>query len=68
MYCNVWTPVIGKELTLKRKPDNPVNKHAVAVTKDRQIVGHISERIQEQSHTSWLEKAIVVRVRLQGRV
>ena len=47
MYYNVWTPVIGEELTLKRKPDNPVSKHAVAVTKDRQIIGHISERIQE---------------------
>ena len=44
VYCNVWTPVIGEELTLKREPDNPVSKHAVAVTRDGQIVGHIPEK------------------------
>ena len=45
VYCNVLTPpVIGKELTLKREPDNPVSKHAVGVTRDGQIVGHISQK------------------------
>ena len=39
-----WTPVIGEELTLKGEPDNPVSKHAVAVTRDGQIVGHIPEK------------------------
>ena len=47
VYCNVWMPVIGEELTLKREPDNSVSKHAVAVTRDGQIVGHISEKIRD---------------------
>ena len=41
VYCNVWTPVVNKVLTLKREPDNSVSVHTVALTRDGEIAGHI---------------------------
>ena len=43
VYCSSWTPVIGEELVLKRQPDNEHSKHAVAVVKDGDVVGHVPE-------------------------
>ena len=40
-YKDVWTPFIGKELLLRREPDNVKDRSAVTVLKDGCIVGHI---------------------------
>ena len=45
VYCNVWTPVVNKVLTLKREPGNPVSVHTVAVTRDGEFAGHIPHAI-----------------------
>ena len=41
-YKDIWTPVVGEILRLRREPDNIRDRHAVAVmdASDR-IVGHI---------------------------
>ena len=41
IYKNDWIPFSGKHLFLRREPDNPKDKSAVAVIKDGKIVGHI---------------------------
>ena len=38
---DIWTPVIGQALLVKREPTNPKDKNAVAVYEDS-IVGHVS--------------------------
>ena len=40
-YMQVWTPVPGKMLILKREPMNVADRNAVAVFKDKQVVGHV---------------------------
>ena len=38
---DVWTPSIGETLLLRREPENPNDKSAVAVVNDGEVVGHI---------------------------
>ena len=38
---NIWTPKIGEILSTEREPGNVVNKYAVSVKKDNEIVGHL---------------------------
>ena len=41
-YKDVWNPSVGHVLMLKRKPDNPHDRHAVAVVKsDSTVEGHV---------------------------
>ena len=43
VYQDIWTPVAGEVLLLKREPDNANDRHAVAVVRqsDGATVGHI---------------------------
>ena len=36
-----WDPQLGQCLLLRREPGNPFDEHAVAVLKEREIVGHV---------------------------
>ena len=45
MYMHAWTATPGETLLLRREPDNPRDKSAVAVIKDGDIVGHIPYNI-----------------------
>ena len=38
---DIWTPVIGQALLVKREPANPKDKSAVAVYEEVSIVGHV---------------------------
>ena len=38
---DIWTPVIGQALLVKREPANPKDKSAVAVYEEDSIVGHV---------------------------
>ena len=40
-YRDIWSPVVGEILLLKREPDNLVDASAVAVRKEDKIVGHV---------------------------
>ena len=40
MYCNVWTPFVVEEPTLKRELDNSTSKHTVTVTRVRYMYIH----------------------------
>ena len=40
-YKNVWTPKIGETLSTEREPGNLVDKYAVCVKKNNEIVGHL---------------------------
>ena len=38
---DIWNPQVGETLILKREPENPIDVHAVAVLKEREVVGHM---------------------------
>ena len=44
-YMDVWNPVQGLTLLLKRKPTNDRDKNAVAVLLEDQIVGHVPHNL-----------------------
>ena len=40
-YKNIWTPEIGETLSTEREPGNLVDKYAVCVKKNNEILGHL---------------------------
>ena len=40
-YKDIWDPVVGQMLQLRRQPDNNEDSHAVAVLNEETIVGHM---------------------------
>ena len=40
VYKTLWNPLIGEFLSCEREPDNPLDKYAVCVKKEK-IVGHL---------------------------
>ena len=45
IYKDVWTPVVGETLLLRREPSNVKDDQAIAVVKDGEVVGHIPYNI-----------------------
>ena len=43
IYKNIWTPQLDELLEVTTEPDNPVDKFAVAVKKNQNIVGHLKK-------------------------
>jgi len=41
---DIWKSVLGKELPLRREPENTVDEQIVAVLKDSQIIGHVAQQ------------------------
>ena len=41
VYKANWTPQHGETLTLEREPTNAKDKFAIAVMKERNVVGHL---------------------------
>ena len=41
VFKRIWTPVVGKVLTVAIEADNTEDRFAVAVTKDDMVVGHV---------------------------
>ena len=39
---SIWTPKIGEVLSTEREPGNLVDKYAVCVKKENEIVGHLA--------------------------
>ena len=50
IYRKSWSPVIGEVLTVEREENKEHDDYAVAVTKNRDIVGHVLHSI---SRVSW---------------
>ena len=44
-YMDIWDPIIGEELQLKREAENIRDGCAVAVVKDFCIVGHVPRQL-----------------------
>ena len=44
-YRDIWIPVVGEILLLKREPDNLVDASTIAVRKEDKIVGHVRYNI-----------------------
>ena len=42
-YMNDWTPTLGENLSTRPKPENEVDKYAVAVSKDARVIGHLKK-------------------------
>ena len=45
-YRDIWSPVVGEILLLKREPDNLVDASVVAIWKEDKIVGHRARALQ----------------------
>lgn len=43
IYKNIWTPQLDELLEVSTESDNPVDKFAVAVKKNQNIVGHLKK-------------------------
>ena len=43
IYKNIWTSQLDELLEVSTEPDNPVDKFAVAVKKNQNIVGHLKK-------------------------
>ena len=41
-YMDIWNPVLGEELPLRREPENVVDEQTVSVAKDSQIVMQVA--------------------------
>ena len=44
-YKHIWEPYVGETLLLKREPTNVVDRSAVAVLKETEVVGHVPYNI-----------------------
>ena len=44
-YMDVWSPVIGETVLVKREPSNVKDRHAVAIFKEDAVVGHVPYNI-----------------------
>ena len=44
-YRDVWQPVVGESLILKKEPTNNKDRLAVCVQKEGQIVGHVPRNL-----------------------
>ena len=40
-YKSIWTPTIGQILSTEREPGNLVDKYAVCIKNENEIVGHL---------------------------
>ena len=45
VYKTIWTPYIGEELVLASEESNLFDRHAVAVLKNGEIVGHMPHKL-----------------------
>ena len=43
VYEDIWTPEIGKQLEVRIKPDNCVDRYAVYMEKDKKVLGHLKK-------------------------
>lgn len=50
VYKTIWTPHLGEELVLATENGNLFDRHAVAVIKDGEVVGHMPH---ELARFSW---------------
>ena len=42
-YKNDWTPILGENLSTHPELENEIDKYAVAVTKDAQVIGYLKK-------------------------
>ena len=42
-YMNDWTPILGENLSTRPESESEIDKYAVAVTKDAQVIGHLKK-------------------------
>ena len=42
-YRQAWTPIVSERLTAVQEPTNPVDKYAVCVLKNGNVVGHLEK-------------------------
>ena len=40
---NDWTPILGENLSTRPEPENEIDKYAVTVTKDAQLINHLKK-------------------------
>ena len=59
IYHETWSPVIGEVVGCRREPTNVHDRHAVAVYKDGEIVGHIPRTISKPCRYALLAGASI---------
>ena len=62
---DIWTPVIGQALLVKREPTNPKDKNAVAIYEEDSTEGHVLFTLS--SLDFWQEMSTRPLLRLQEK-
>ena len=55
-YMEIWTPVVGEMLVVKREPMNRHDKHAVAIYRYAKIVGHVPYNLAPECQHIWMRE------------
>ena len=69
VYKEIWAAALGEQLVCEREPYNPSDRYAVAVVKNRTVIGHLPRTIsriaalfeERRNHTlysHWKEKTL----------
>ena len=49
IHKEVWTLRTGEELLVEKEPGNSQDRHAVALVKDRIIVGYVPQELSDEN-------------------
>ncbi len=66
IYQEIWHPVVGEELECIREVTNVVDRYAVAVIKNAQVVGHLPKKISRIC-TLFIRRGGTIICRVTGR-
>ena len=59
VYKEIWEVAVGKILSCEREPRNAADRYAVAVKKDRTIIGHLPMKVSGPSLDFWYHKRAI---------
>lgn len=65
IYKDFWTPAIGEVLVCTRERRNAVDRYAVSVVKDDNVVGHLPRKISKVC-SLFLERGGTINCRITG--
>ena len=68
VYKGWWTPHNGESLQLQPKPENPKDRNAGSVVKDRRVVGHMPLMLVNTKEGLGLIKHFLAKPRTNGVV
>ena len=66
VYKSIWTPFVGEQLVLQRDERNKYDRYAVAVKKEKKIVGHVPKELSKKC-SDFLKSGGVIGCEVTGK-